>query len=318
MSTARRLLVFPLALTAVLAAPGALARVAAAQGADAPRLEGPDLILLSGTAAVPRGTTVGEVIVLHGRAQIDGVALGDVVVLDGPVDVDGQVSGSVIAVDGRVALGPHAQIGGDVRARGRVHLTEGARVAGEVREHTAFTWRTPIGALGRFAGWLAVSLSTLALGLVLVLLVPRGLDAVGEVARTAPWTSAGWALALTVGLPVAVVLLGASLVGLPLALGVLLGTMLLGSVGYVVTMHAIGRLLWAAPRNRALAFLLGWAIARAVGLIPYVSGITAVLAACFGLGAALVATWRARAPGGKHREGKTVVLPEVMREEAGL
>jgi hypothetical protein len=318
MSIARRLLVFPLAL-ATLLAPGVLsAPEALSQETGSPRLEGPDLILLSGTASVPRGTTVGEVIVLRGRAQVDGVALGDVVVLHGPIEVDGQVGGSVIAVDGRVTLGADAQVGGDVRARGRVNVAEGARVGGDVREHAAFTWRTPIGVFGRLASWLAVSVSTLALGLLLVLLLPRALDAVTDVARSAPWISAMWGLALGVGLPVAVVLLGASLLGLPLALAVLLGAALLGLVGYAVTMFLIGRLLWGPPRNRALAFVFGWAIARVVGLIPYVSGITVTLAALFGLGAALVATWRARAAGGKHREGKTVVLPEAMREEAGL
>ncbi|HEX9123980.1 MAG TPA: hypothetical protein VF984_11615 [Actinomycetota bacterium] len=313
MSTARRLLVFPFALALLLVPAAALA-----QDAGTPRLEGPDLILLSGTASVPRGTTVGEVVVLRGRAEVAGVVLGDVVVLDGPIEVQGQVSGSVIAVNGRVALGPDAQIGGDVRARGRVDLAQGAKVGGVVRQHAAFTWRAPIDVFGRFAGWLAVSVSTLAFGLLLVLLAPRGLDAVTEVARTAPWTSAGWALALAVGLPVAVVLLGASLLGLPLALALLLGVGLLGLVGYVAAMFVIGRFLWGPPRNRALAFLFGWGIARAVGAIPYVSGITATLAALFGLGVGLVATWRARAAGGKHREGKTVVLPEVMREEAGL
>jgi hypothetical protein len=313
MSTARRLLVFACALVSALA-PGA----ALAQGAVTLRAEGPDLILLSGTASVPRGTTVGEVVVLRGRAEIGGVVLGDVVVLDGSVDVEGQVSGSVIAVNGRVTLGPDAQIGGDVRARGRVSVEEGARVGGVVRQHAAFTWRAPIDVFGRFAGWLAVSVSTLAFGLLLVLLAPRGLDAVTVVARAAPWASAGWALAIAVGLPVAVVLLGASLLGLPLALAVLLGVALLGLVGYVVSMFVAGRLLWGPPRNRALAFLFGWGIFRAAGAIPYVSGVTATLAGLFGLGAGCVATWRARAAGGKHREGKAVVLPEAMREEAGL
>ena len=41
--------------------------------------------MLSGTVTVPRGRSVGEVVVFHGRAVVAGVVVGDVVVLDGPV-----------------------------------------------------------------------------------------------------------------------------------------------------------------------------------------------------------------------------------------
>ncbi len=314
MSTARGLLAFLFALGVGVWLPAA----SFAQDQVSPPLTGPDLILLSGTASVPRGTTVGEVIVLRGRADIEGVATGDVVVLSGPIAVAGQVSGSVIAVNGRVTIGPNAQVGGDVRARGEVQAAEGARVQGDIRQHAAFTWRAPIDVFGRFAGWLAVTVSTLALGLASVLFAPRGLDAVAGAGRTAPWASAAWGLAIAVALPILMLLSAVSMLGLPLALALLLSSGLLGLVGYVLAMFAVGRMLWAPPRNRALALAFGWAILRAIGAIPYVSGVTAGLAAVWGLGACGVAVWRSRSVGGKHREGKAVVWTEAMREEAGL
>lgn len=314
MVTARRLPVLVVLVGLLVWAPAA----ALAQDEGSAPATGPDLILLSGTASVPRGTTVDEVIVVRGRADIEGVALGDVIVLSGPVVIDGQVSGSVIAVSGRVSLGPNAQVGGDVRARGRIQAADGAAVGGAIRQYAAFTWRAPIDVFGRFAGWLAVTVSTLSLGLLLVLVAPRGLDAVGGAGRTAPWISAGWGLAIAIALPVLVLLLAVSLLGLPLALALLFALGLLGLVGYVLTMFAVGRAIWAPPRNRAVAFALGWTIVRAIGAIPYVSGVTAGLAAVWGLGAGGVAVWRVRSVGGKHREGKAVVWSEAMREETGL
>ena len=306
-----------LALSSALAVAELSISTAWAQEPEAPPA-GPDLIVLSGTARVPRGSTVGEVVVLRGRAVIEGVAVGDVIVLDGPITVNGQVSGSVIAVTGVVRLGPGAQVGGEVRARGTVRTAAGAHVAGGIRQRTAFTWRGPVEVFGRFAGWLAVTVSTFLLGLLLVLMVPRALDTMSATARAAPWWSSGWGLALAIALPIAVLLLAVSLVGLPLALALLSGFGLLGLLGYVIVMYLVGRLLWPSPRSRAVAFVFGWLILRAVGAVPYLSGATAGLAAVFGLGVGAVALWRARSVGGKHREGKAVVWTEAMREEAGL
>lgn len=295
MTTARRSLF-------VFATAAALLAVAGPALAVDPVASAPDQIVLSGNVNVPRGQQVGEVVVLHGSVQIDGVADGDVVLLDGNIGIQGQVSGSVIAVNGSVVLGSNAHVRGDVLARGTVSIREGGIVDGTVREHTAFTWRAPVGVFGRFASWLAVSVSTLALGLLLIVVAPRGADGVFEAARTAPWASLGWGFAVLVGLPVLGVAAIVSLVGLPFGLGLLLALAFLFSIGYAYSAWIVGRMLWRPPRNRALAFLFGWAIVRAVALAPVVSGITWAAAAVFGLGATVVSIWRARSAGGKHRE----------------
>lgn len=281
----------------------------------------PDQVVLTGAVVVPRGAEAGEVVVLHGSARVDGVVRGDVVVVDGPVLVRGQVSGSVVAVDGRVVLGPSAQVNGDVTSRGTVVVGDAAVVRGHVRQHVAFAWRTPVDVVGRFASWLAVSVSTLLLGLLVVLLAPRALDAAAEVARSSPWPSAWWGLAIAVGVPLAVLLAMASLVALPLGLVTLLATAPLAFVGYGVSAYAVGRALRPSPMNRALALGAGWLVLRAVAVIPIVSGITFGLAAAYGLGAAGVAAWRARATAGRHRGRRgpavTVGAPP-FGEEAGL
>lgn len=313
MATARTTFaLFTLTSVALLAGPLTWA-VAATPG------EGEDQIVLSGTVDVPRGQHVGEVVVVHGRASIGGVALGDVVVLDGPIAVTGQVSGSVIAVNGSVRLGASAHVGGDVTARGRITLAAGAVVDGRTRQHSAFTWRMPVSIFGRFASWLAVSVSTLLLGLALVLLTPRAADAVFEAARGSPWFAGGWGLGLALGIPILAVLASISLVALPLGLVVLLALAFVAFSGYTLMAFFVGRLLWRAPRGRLLAFVFGWAILRAIGAIPLVSGMTFGLSAAFGVGAAAVAVWRARTVGrGKHRERRVVRLPDHVPEEAGL
>ena len=282
-----------------------------------------DQIVLSGDVQVRRGQEVGEVVVLHGTATVAGVVRGDVVVLDGRIDVTGQVSGAVVSVGGPVALGPSSYVLGDVLAHGRVSAAPGARVDGEVREGVTFTFRAPIEALGAFAPWLAVWFSVLALGLLLLLVVPRAADAVSFAAHASPWASIGWGFAAFVVLPLAGVIGVFSLVWLPLGLGLLLSLFLLYSMGLAWSAFALGRVLWHEPRSRVLAFVIGWAILAAVAAIPFVGAVVWVAGAVFGLGSSTLAIWRARgaAPrgrgsGGRHRPGgkMPVVIPSASGE----
>ena len=84
-------------------------------------------------------------------------------------------------------------------------------------------------------------------------------------------------------------------IALPLGLFMLLALALLYSIGYVAGAHAIGRLVVKAPTSRFLAFLAGWAILRAIGLVPAVGGLVWVLASIFGLGVLWVASRRTTA-----------------------
>jgi hypothetical protein len=297
---------------------GAAAALAQEAGGDAAR-DPEAQVVLSGTVTVPRGREVDEVVVFHGRATVSGVALGDVIVLDGPIVVLGQVSGSVIAVNGDVTLGPGAQVRGDVMAGGTVTADPQAQVSGSVSEGVAFTLQGPLEAVGRFVIWLALSVSTLLLGAALVLLAPRGADAVHAAASTAPWPSAGWGLGATVGLPAFAVLLVASVLGLPLGLTLLLALAFLLFAGFALSAWVVGRLLWSPPRSRWLALLFGWLVASAAIAVPRLGAVVWVLAAGFGLGAATVATWRARGRRGSHRAGYArAAAPPVPSPEAGL
>jgi hypothetical protein len=277
-------------------------------------------VVLSGAVHVLGGQEVGEVVVLRGSVLVEGVVHGDVVMVSGKVVVLGQVGGSVIVVDGSADLGRDAQVGGDVIASGDVNVGEGAKVGGRIRGHAAFTLRGPLRAVGRFLPWLAVSVSSLLLALLLILVAPRGADAVFDAARTAPWSSLGWGLGLFLGVPAVSVAAIATLVGLPLGLVVVLALAFVFSLGYACSAWVIGRLLWRPWRSRALAVLFGWMILRAIALIPYAGGATWVAGAAYGLGTMSVATWRARAVGGKHREGRAqpMAQSEQMKEEMGL
>lgn len=273
-------------------------------GADVARTE--DQVMLSGTVTVPRGQSVGEVVVFHGRAIVAGVVVGDVVVVDGPVAVSGQVSGSVVAMNGPIRLASTASIAGDVLGAQTVRSEPGALVGGDVRDDVTFTPRGTLAALGALLGAVAIAVSTLLLMLLMLALAPRGLDQVATAARTAPFASIGWGAVVAIALPVTAVAAAASILGLPLGLSVLLGSGLIALVGYALAVYAVGRLIVQAPRGRAGALLAGWGVSAAIGLVPFLNVVAWVLGSMFGLGAAVVAIWRVRAGApsrGRHRAG---------------
>ncbi len=279
-----------------------------------------DQIVLSGSANVPRGTIAGEVVVFHGRANVAGVVYGDVVVLDGPIVIGGLVSGSVVALNGPIRLTADAQVGGDVLGAEAVRIEPGATVKGTVRETVGFTLQGPLAALGILLGSVAIGVSTLVLLALLLLIAPRGAERVATAARTAPFASAGWGILFAVGLPVVAVAAMVTIVGLPLGLAVLLAMSLLFLIGYAWAVFAIGRLMVGEPRSRWLALLAGWAVAAAVGLVPFLNVAAWALGGMFGFGAMVVAVWRARAPRkvGRHRAGTIPREPDVAPTPAAV
>jgi hypothetical protein len=286
---------------------------------DAPASAAEDQIVLAGTVTVPQGERVGEVVVFSGRVEVAGVVTGDVVILEGPVTVVGQVNGSVIAADGVIRLASSARVGGDVLASDEVRVRPGAKVGGETRGATRFSLEAPLAVLGKLLGPVAVAFSVLLMGFALVLVAPRGADAVSEALTDAPLASLGWGILVAFSIPVASLALVVSVLGFPLGLALILSLGLWWLAGLTWAAWCAGRGMVRAPRGRWTAFLSGWAILAAVGLVPILNAAAWTLAPILGLGAMVVAVWRARHGGrhGRHRPGG-VRAPAEDEVEAGI
>ena len=116
--------------------------------------------------------------------------------------------------------------------------------------------------------WFGYTISTLVLGLALLLFAP-GLDApLTDVFRRRMGGSFGFGAAIFFLLPIAAVLLLVVVVTIPLGLFLLLALALLYTLGYVAGAHVLGRQLVKPPSSRFLAFLIGWMILRGIGLDP--------------------------------------------------
>jgi hypothetical protein len=290
MTQARRTLaaLVVLALGVVLATPA----TAGAQDGE----ERDDFVVLTGRAEVGEGETFGNVVVFDGDAVVDGTVEDSVVVFNGNTTVAGTVAENVVSFNGLVTIRSGAEVGGDLVSRQTPVVEDGATVRGETRANPGELFRRPLPFFGLIAAWLAVSVSVLVLGLLILWLAPRGADAVADVWRTATGPSVGWGLILLVGLPLLAIVLLITLVGIPFGVGLLLGLFLIYSVGYTLGALVVGGWFVKPPRSRMAAFLVGFAILRLLALIPFVAGLVGAAAAVIGLGALAVAVWRARRP----------------------
>lgn len=258
-----------------------------------------DQVVISGDVNVPRGATVGDVVVVDGSVSVAGRVDGDVIAVSGPVRVAGTVDGSISAVSDRVTLLAGARVTGDVLyGDERPSIARSATVGGEVsdegwQELADFPW----GVVGAVGWWLAVSISTLVLGLVLLALAPRAADAALETARTRLGVSLAWGAALFFGLPLVAVVALITLIGIPLGLGLLLALIPLAGLGYVTTGYLLGRLL-LKDASRIAAFLVGWAVLRAIAIVPFLGVLVWLVGIVIGLGILLVTLWGTRAPRG--------------------
>ena len=258
-----------------------------------------DHVVITGGAVVPAGQTAGDVVVLDGTVRIAGRATGDVVSVSGPVRVTGRVDGDLIAVSDRAFLGPTARVGGDLRyGDERPVLARGASVGGTVSNEDWADAANGWGWVSAFAWWLAVSVSTLIVGALLVWLAPGALYAAERAVREHLGATVGWGVAIAIGVPLLAILALVTLVGIPFGVALLLAAIPVLLVAYATTAWIVGR---RVLRNRSTspwaALLAGWGILRVLALIPVAGALVGLAATVVGLGALAVALWRARRPG---------------------
>jgi hypothetical protein len=293
-------------LAAILGLSLILAPAAVAQDDDGPDTD--DQVVLTGRLLVPEGETVQTAVIFNGSATIDGTVAETLVVFNGRTEITGTVGEDVIVFNGAVVLRSGSRVEGDVVSRQSPQIEDGATVGGSV-DNLPTRWDYwDMTFVGRLAWWLAYTVSTLVLGLVLLMLA-RGLDPASVRAlRDRLGATIGFGLLWFVLLPIVAVLLFVTIVGIPLGLFLLFALGLVYSIGYVVGGLALGRLVVKEPTSRYLAFLAGWGALRVIALVPFLGGIAWLVGTVLGLGTLWVA---ARAPSGD----RTVRVPESPSAE---
>jgi hypothetical protein len=284
-------------LASIAAAAAAVALLFLCVGAG--RASADDQIVITGGVVVPAGQTAGDVVAFDGPVRIAGHATGDVVAVSGPVRITGRVDGDVAAVSDRAYLAPTARVGGDLLyGDERPVVAQGARVDGSIKDKNwADTLSSPgWGLAGPLVWWLAVTVSTLLVGVLSLLLAPRMLAAAERSARARLWPAVGWGVLVAIAIPIVAVLALVTLVGIPFGVALLLALVPVMLVAYVTSAWILGRRMLKEGVSPWLALLAGWGVLRLLALIPVAGFLVGLVATVIGLGSLVVALWHARGP----------------------
>lgn len=242
-----------------------------------------------------RGHVAGNAYLVGGAVRLDGTVDDLARIAARDVELNGTVRGDVLVEAGTLRVGPGAVIEGDLRYR----LTRGqqAEVHPDARVEGAVL---PLGPRPRL--WIRGGLRLLRVigflvaGAVAVALLP-GLTLAAEArVRERPVASLAAGLVLLVVLPLLLVAIAITIIGIPLALAA--GAIFAGTayLAPAVVGVWVGRLLvpgGARPTRGAVvvAFLAGGLIIAGLSLAPYLGIAIRILAAALGLGAIAVAFW---------------------------
>jgi len=208
----------------------------------------------------------------------------------GTVQLSGPVGGNVTTWAQTLSLGPNARIAGNLEYYSE-HPTDTTAVAGTVQYHLVQREERQapmLNGLFDFGGlvWL---IGSALLGALAIIMAPRASARAVELGRQEPLQTFGLGLLALCAVPVAIILIGITLVGIPLALviGALywLGLMLAWPALGLIVGTEVSRWVRRDQHMPVLGQLVVGLIAlHLVTHIPVLGGLVAFLGLTFGLG----------------------------------
>lgn len=279
-----------------------------------------------------RGTVDGDLTAFAGNVVVAGNVTGDVETAAGNVLITGRVDGNVSAGGGNVELaesgsvggtfeagaasvriaggvggdarvgadtitvGETASIGGDLEYDGSLDVADGAQIQGETIQNDDLQ----VGAEpGPFVpGWLfgiyAVVVNLLV-GALLLLVFPTFSRRLVDRTTDRPVRTAVAGLVALVVVPILLVLVALTVVGIPIAIAGFVLSLILAWIASIYGRYVLGAWLLslADSANRWLALLLGVLLAAVVVRIPLVGGLVDFALLVVGLGALALGLYRA-------------------------
>ena len=261
--------------------------------------------LAGGRVRIDKGARIGDNLALAGgEITLTGTVGGNVKAAGGRIIIDGTVGGDVDATTGHLEVGPNARIGGRLRYAGEDAVIDpAAQVTGGVdRLRGGFTWHrdsidddsgvVEVAPPHRRHGWIW----TAGLVVIAALLAAASPNFYGRVTGTVRSRFGGSLLAglvALVAIPIVIVILAVTIIGIPLALLVAVAYLVLLCAGYVLAAAATGD--WAlsrlrpihatSPGWRVIAAMIGMLAIALLGRVPVLGHLVAIIALLIGIGA---------------------------------
>lgn len=259
----------------------------------------------------------GDLNVFGGVVNVNegAIVTGDVLVVGGVVTLDGKVQGSLTAVGGTVTLTENAHIQGDLVSPGSyVNVSDGAVIDGdiiqgftlpnseiEIPDVTApqIVQTTSYGimsTLTRIAREIGQLLAIVALGALLMLILPKSAEVMSQALSVKPWTMLGIGALTAAVMAIGGVILTLTICLIPVVVLSALAFAMALLVGWLALGYELGKRMassifktnWHPVLTAVIGNLTLYLLARGLWMIPCLGWTIVILAALFGLGMAVV------------------------------
>lgn len=273
----------------------------AAKGFD----RGP-LVSIGHDVELKAGDSAESVVVIGGSAKIHGKVRDAAVAIWGDLDIDGEVGDAAVAVLGDLRVAPGGKIHGEaVAVGGKVDAAPTATVRGQPVTVDFPRWLKKwfvecvlkLRPLSLRVGWVwGVAAVTFLLYLLIAAVFPRPVEAcVGELTRR-PATTFLMGLLAKLLLPLIMLILGATGIGMlvvPFILAALVLGAVVGKIGVLEWLgFSVGRQFGAnGLQNGLIALVIGGVIVVLLYLVPVLGLLVFGILSVWGLGAAVTAAF---------------------------
>ena len=272
------------------------------------RIEGEvegDVRAAGGKLRVPRGAMLrGDVTLAGGSVEMEGEVGGDLAAFGESVVINGVIGGDLKIAAEDIRIGPDTRVAGklEYKSGGTFLIDPNARIEQGVEQLDSNdrNWFRKAGHGASRVGGAMFTLGVLLLGALLILGLPTFSREASATLRREWWQSAGIGCVMLVGVPFAIVILMITIVGIPLALMMIFGYMVLLMLGYVVAAIFVGdfaleRLGGERAKQvgwRLLFLLLALVAISVVRHLPLIGGLAVALLFVAGIGAFTLRSWR--------------------------
>ena len=234
--------------------------------------------------------TVGEnVLIYAGSATLGepGTVDQSFGAVAGDVTIAGTVGSDANVFASEVTLAETATVEGDLTYEGELD-DRGGTVGGVTQKTQELALLPPAGPLSIIFS-VFMFFASLFLGSILLYLEPQFGDAAYETVTTEPLRTAGAGVAAVGGVALAMLLFAVTIVGIPVAVALLLVTIVLAWIAAIYGRYVVGAWLlsYTSRDSQYLALFVGVLLIGLLGIIPYLGFL--VRAVVFLLGAGIVA-----------------------------
>lgn len=222
-------------------------------------------------------------------ATLNGATSRDVVIGASNIIINGQVGRNIKSEVDKLTIGSTGRVGGDMGYTSNTNaiVSPGGQIAGKVT-------RTPLAKQSNdrtdapyvltFLSLVYAFATLLVLALAIVLLIPSMLHEASTKALSSPGRIALTGLVGIIIIPILILILLISGIGLPLGILVLLVWLVIGILSGSFVGYTLGRLILKTEKNPILIMLLGASLLLVIYFIPLLGVLAMLVAYLFGTG----------------------------------